>query len=155
MTQRAFVFAFALFAFVGCGSAAAEAPSAISTEAELVTLIGRDGCGDGALDLHRGHQPIQTVLDEVLGISHDDLHERMTERRQSLGAVATDLGVGAQRLTSALIDYFGAAIDTLLAAGTISTEKAAQYRSDLQQAIEFRVNWDGKQAPLALCTAKT
>lgn len=49
---------------------------AVSTEAELVALV-QEAHGDGALDLHRGHQPVQDVLDEVLAISHDELHVRM------------------------------------------------------------------------------
>ncbi len=128
--------------------------ASVSTEAELMDLIaGSTACGNGALDLHRGHQPIEAKLIEVLGISHDEMHVRMEQSGQNLAAVADDLGVGAENLEAALIEHLSPAIDALLDAGTITEEQAAEYADLLAQAIEFRVYWDGVEAPLDFCTA--
>ncbi|WP_324273756.1 hypothetical protein [Blastococcus brunescens] len=115
----------------------------MTTEAELIALI-QEAYGDGSLDLHRGHQPVQDVLDEVLGISHDELHVRMQE--QDLATVATDIGVDPQTLIDALVEYWSPAIDTVLATGEITETEGGQYREALEEAFEFRVTWDGQEA---------
>ena len=118
--------------------------SSVTTEEQLVELI-QDAYGDGGLGLHRGHQPVEDVLDEVLTISHDELHVRM-DAGQNLAAVAEDLGVDPQTLIDALVAKYSPAIDSLLAAGTITEDEADQYRAALEEAFSFRVNWDGEEA---------
>ena len=120
-------------------------PSSVTTEAELVALI-QEAYGDGSLDLHRGHQPVQDVLDEVLAISHDELHVRMEEQGQNLAAVAEDLGIDPQTLIDALVESWRPAIDGLLEAGTISQDQADAYLAALEEAFTFRVTWDGEAA---------
>lgn len=128
--------------------------STVASEEELVNLIGGStACGNGALDLHRGHQPIEAELIEVLGISHDEMHVRMEEHGQNLAMVADDLGIGAETLEAALVEHLTPAIDTLLDAGTITEAQAADYADLLDEAIEFRVYWDGEEASLDFCTA--
>jgi DNA-binding phage protein len=118
--------------------------SSVTTEEQLVELV-QEAYGDAGLDLHRGHQPVQDVLDEVLAISHDELHVRM-DAGQNLAAVAEDLGIDPQDLVDALVESWSPAIDTLLAAGTITEDEAEQYRAALEEAFSFRVNWDGEEA---------
>ena len=118
--------------------------SSVDTEEELVELV-QEAYGDAGLDLHRGHQPVQDVLDEVLAISHDELHVRM-EAGQNLAAVAEDTGVDPQTLVGALVDAWSPAVDDLLAAGTITEDEAEQYRQALADAFTFRVAWDGEEA---------
>ncbi|WP_369137414.1 hypothetical protein [Modestobacter versicolor] len=118
--------------------------SSVTTEEQLVELI-QDAYGDPSLDLHRGHQPVQDVLDEVLGISHEELHVRM-EAGQGLAEVAEDLGIDPQELIDGMVAEYGVAIDTLLASGTITQEEADQYLTDLEEAFDFRVTWDGEAA---------
>ncbi|GAB7193166.1 hypothetical protein NUM3379_38750 [Kineococcus sp. NUM-3379] len=117
---------------------------AVTTEEELMALV-QEAYGDGALDLHRGHQPVQDVLDEVLAISHDELHVRM-DAGQNLAAVATDLGIDPQTLVDALVASWSPAVDDLLTAGTLTEDEAERYRAALEEAFTFRVNWDGEQA---------
>ena len=128
----------------GGGPGAAVDPTSVTTEEELVALI-QDAYGDAGLDLHRGHQPVQDVLDEVLAISHDELHVRM-DAGQNLATVAEDLGVDPQTLVDALVESWSPAIDDLLAAGTITADEAEQYRAALEEAFTFRVDWDGEEA---------
>lgn len=118
--------------------------SSVTTEEELIALI-QDAYGDASLDLHRGHQPVEDVLDEVLGITHDELHVRM-EAGQNLSDVAEDLGVGTDTLVAALVESWSPAIDNLLAAGTITQDEADAYLEALEEAFTFRVTWDGSEA---------
>ncbi len=118
--------------------------SSVTTEAQLVELV-QDAYGDAGLGLHRGHQPVEDVLDEVLTISHDELHVRM-DAGQNLAAVAEDLGVDPQELIDALVAEYGPAIDSLLADGTITEDEADRYREALEEAFAFRVTWDGEEA---------
>ena len=118
--------------------------SSVTTEDELVELI-QEAYGDAGLDLHRGHQPVQDVLDEVLTISHDELHVRM-DAGQNLAAVAEDLGVDPQTLIDALVDSRSPAIDSVLASGEITEAEAEQYRAALEEAFTFRVTWNGEDA---------
>lgn len=119
--------------------------SSVTTEEQLVALV-QEAYGDASLGLHRGHQPVESVLDEVLGISHDELHVRMEEQGQNLAAVATDLGIDPQTLVDALVASWSPAIDTLLADGTITQDEADAYRAALEEAFTFRVTWDGQTA---------
>ncbi|MBI4942023.1 MAG: hypothetical protein HY830_14865 [Actinobacteria bacterium] len=119
--------------------------SSVTTEEQLVALV-QEAYGDASLGLHRGHQPVESVLDEVLGISHDELHVRMEEQGQNLAAVANDLGIDPQTLVDALVESWSPAIDTLLANGTITQDEADAYRAALEEAFTFRVTWDGQAA---------
>lgn len=135
---------------VAAGANAAAGPNAVdvssvTTEAQLVALV-QEAYGDASLGLHRGHQPVESVLDEVLGISHEELHVRMEEQGQNLAAVATDLGIDPQTLIDALVESWSPAIDSLLANGTITQEQADAYRAALEEAFTFRVTWDGQAA---------
>ena len=116
----------------------------VTTEADVVALV-QEAYGDGALDLHRGHQPVQDVLDEVLAIGHDELHVRM-DAGQNLAAVATDLGIDPQTLIDALVESWSPGVDTVLASGEITEAEAEQYREALAEAFTFRVTWDGEEA---------
>ena len=118
--------------------------SSVTTVDQLVALI-QDAYGDAGLGLHRGHQPVEDVLDEVLGISHDELHVRM-DSGQNLATVAEDVGVDPQTLIDAMVAEYSPAIDTLLASGAITQEQADEYLADLESAFQFRVSWDGDEA---------
>ena len=128
----------------GVGGPGSVDVSSVTTEAQLVELV-QDAYGDAGLGLHRGHQPVEDVLDEVLTISHDELHVRM-DAGQNLAAVAEDLGVDPQELIDALVAEYGPAIDSLLADGTITEDEADRYREALEEAFAFRVTWDGEEA---------
>ncbi|MGY1723583.1 hypothetical protein [Blastococcus sp. SYSU DS0533] len=129
----------------GGGGPGAVDVGSVTTEAELVALV-QEAYGDGSLDLHRGHQPVQDVLDEVLAISHDELHVRMEEQEQNLAAVATDIGVDPQTLVDALVEAWSPAIDAVVAAGEITEAEAEGYRAALEEAFAFRVTWDGEES---------
>jgi len=118
--------------------------SSVTTEEQLVALI-QEAYGDGSLGLHRGHQPVQDVLTDVLAISHDELHVRMEEKGQNLAAVATDIGIDPQTLIDALVESWSPAIDTLLKSRTITQDEADQYRDALEAAFTFRVTWDSSE----------
>ena len=118
--------------------------SSVTTEEQLVELV-QEAYGDAGLGLHRGHEPVQDVLDEVLGISHDELHVRL-DAGQNLAAVAEDLGIDPQTLIDAMVESWSPAIDSLLESGAITEDEAEQYRAALEEAFGFRVTWDGEEA---------
>ena len=115
----------------------------MSTVDDLVGMI-QEAYGDPGLGLHRGHQPVESTLIEVLGISHDEMHVRMETMGQNLAAVATDLGIDPQVLIDALVDSWSPAIDSLLADGTITSDETDAYRAALEEAFTFRVTWNGE-----------
>lgn len=117
----------------------------VATVEALDELI-QEAYGDGSLDLHRGHQPVQDVLDAVLVISHEELHVYMEEQNLNLAAVATEVGVEPQELIDALVAAWSPAIDNVLAAGAITEDQAADYLTALEEAFTYRVNWDGEEA---------
>ena len=119
--------------------------SSVSTEDELVALV-QEANGEASLGLHRGHQPIEDVLDEMLEISHDELHVRMEEQGQNLATVAEDLGIDPETLVDALVEKYGAAIDAVLASGEITEDEADEYRAALEEAFTWRTTWDGEEA---------
>lgn len=125
----------------GAGGPGGVDVSSVTTEEQLVELID-SAYGDAGLGLHRGHQPVEDVLDSVLGISHDELHVRM-DAGQNLATIADEVEVGQDALVEALVESWSPAIDTLLANGTITEEQAEQYRAALTEAFTFRVTWDG------------
>lgn len=118
--------------------------SSITTVEQLDALI-QEAYGEASLGLHRGHQPVESVLDETLGISHEELHTRMDDS-QNLGAIADDVGVGSDKLIQALVDAWSPAIDTLEDNGTITADQADEYRDALKAAFTFEVTWDGHAA---------
>lgn len=124
-------------------------PKEVSTVEELAILI-QDAYGDGTLDLHRGHQPVEDVLDQVLEIPHAELHVRMEQHEQNLATVALDLDLEPTELIDAMVKSRMAAIDNLLAEGTITVDQAGQYLAALTAAFTaaftFRVTWDGSAA---------
>lgn len=118
--------------------------SSVTTEEELVSVV-QSAYGEASLGLHRGHQPVESTLVEVLGISHDEMHVRMEEQGQNLAAVAEDVGVDPQDLIDALVESWSPAIDNALEAGAITEDEAAAYLDALEDAFTFRVTWDGSE----------
>lgn len=123
------------------GPGSAVSAESVSSEEELIALI-QEAYGDAGLGLHRGHQPVESTLIEVLGISHDEMHVRM-DAGQNLAAVATDLGIDPQTLIDALVDSWSPAIDGLVESGAISQSEAEAYEDALEEAFTFRVTWNG------------
>jgi hypothetical protein len=116
----------------------------VTTEDALVALI-QEAYGEPSLGLHRGHQDVESTLIEVLGISHDEMHERM-DAGQNLAAIADELGIDQRALIAALVETRSPAIDTLLENETITQEQADAYLDELEDAYTFRVTWDGQEA---------
>lgn len=118
--------------------------SSVTTVEQLDALI-QEAYGEASLGLHRGHQPVESVLNDTLGISHEELHTRM-DAGQNLATIADDVGVGSDKLIAALVDSWSPAIDTLEKNGTITAAKADEYRAALKEAFTFKVTWDGQEA---------
>ncbi|MBE1875054.1 hypothetical protein [Myceligenerans pegani] len=116
----------------------------VTTEDAVISMI-QSAYGDASLGLHRGHQPVEETLIEVLGITHDEMHVRMEEQGQNLASIATDLGIDPQTLIDALVDSWSAPIEDMVADGTITEEEGEEYLAALEEAFTFRVTWDGEE----------
>ncbi|WP_460708524.1 hypothetical protein [Myceligenerans halotolerans] len=128
----------------GPGASVDADAGAVASEEELIALV-QEAYGDAGLGLHRGHQPIEATLIEVLGITHDEMHVRMEEQGQNLETVANDLGIDPQTLIDALVDSWSPAIDDLVADGVLTEDEGEQYLAALEEAFTFRVTWDGQE----------
>ncbi|WP_419702887.1 hypothetical protein [Promicromonospora sp. NFX87] len=126
----------------GAGPGGEAGADTVATSTDDLDALIETALGDANLGIHRGHQPIETVLDEVLAISHDELHVRM-DSGQNLATVAEDLGIDPQTLIDALVDYFQPVIDQALEDGVIDEAQAEDYHQQLVDAFTERVNYEG------------
>ena len=62
---------------------------------------------------------------------------------QNLAAVAADIGVDPADLGDALVEWWSPAIGSVLASDEITEEEAGRYLAALEEAFDFRMNWDG------------
>lgn len=126
------------------GPGAATDASSVTTVDGLAALV-EQAYGDPGLGLHRGHQDVESLLVDVLGISHDEMHVRM-DAGQNLAAVAADLDVDVDTLIDTLVASRMVAVDAMAEAGTIVTSQAAAWEAALTDAYTFRVTWNGSDA---------
>lgn len=114
----------------------------VDAESDLEDLV-ETAWGDGSLDLHRGHMPVENVLVAFLGISHDQMHVYMEEQGMNLAAVAEELELDpnnlVETLTYSLMPYVQEGVDN----GVISTEEAATWIERIRVQFHNRVYWDG------------
>lgn len=79
------------------------------------------------------------AMAEFLGLSVDDMKEAYQDG-STLGEIAEDQGISIDDLTTFMTDYANAQIDEALADGTITEERAEQFRENLAERIENRIN---------------
>jgi len=79
------------------------------------------------------------AMAEFLGLSLDDMKEAYQDG-STLGEIAEDQGISIDDLTTFMTDYANAEIDEALADGTITEERAEQFRENLAERIENRIN---------------
>ena len=99
--------------------------------------------GDGNLDLHRGHAPIQSVLEAYLGISHNEMHVMMENCNMNLSAVCTAFGFDPENLVETLTASFVPFIEKGVTNGVITSDKVADWTEKVRTQFRNRVNWEG------------
>ena len=104
----------------------------------VVTAEGVDG-----LDLHRGHSPIQSVLEAFLGISHQQMHVYMEKDGLNLAGTCEALGMEPENLVQTLTNSFEAYVNQGLAQGLITPSEKHDWIQRIKSAFRKRVHWTG------------
>ena len=99
--------------------------------------------GNGRLGLHRGHAPIESVLEEFLGITHDEMHIFMEESDLNLADVCKKLGFDPDNLIETLTNSFEPYIDEAVTKKLISEEESGVWKEKVREQFRKRVFWEG------------
>ena len=99
--------------------------------------------GIGGLDLHRGHSPIQSVLEKFLGISHQQMHVYMERDILNLAGTCEVLGIPPENLIQTLTNSFEPFIDQGVALQIITQAEKPEWVDRVRAAFHERVYWQG------------
>ena len=99
--------------------------------------------GNGRLGLHRGHAPIESVLEEFLGISHDEMHIFMEESDLNLAGICKRLGFDPENLVDTLTNSFEPYIDEAVSINLISEGESGVWIEKVREQFRRRVYWQG------------
>lgn len=111
----------------------------ISDLEDLVTTAN----GIGELDLHRGHSPIESVLEEFLGISHEKMHIYMERDGLNLAGTCEVLGILPENLIQTLTNSFVPYVDQGIALGLITQAEKLEWVDRIKTGFHNRVYWKG------------
>lgn len=106
---------------------------------DLVTTA----AGIGELDLHRGHSPIESVLELFLGISHDQMHVYMESDGLNLAGCCVALHLSPDHLIQSLTNSFEPYIDQGVSLGVITAKDKPEWVSRVKAKFRKRVFWNG------------
>jgi len=104
----------------------------------VATASGIDG-----LDLHRGHSPIQSVLEVFLGISHEQMHVYMERDGLNLAGTCEALGILPDNLIQTLTNSFEPYVDQGVAQGLITQAEKREWIDRVKAEFHNRVHWTG------------
>ncbi len=110
---------------------------------DLEDLVATAG-GIGGLDLHRGHSPIQSVLEVFLGISHEQMHVYMERDKLNLAGTCEALGILPENLVQTLTNSFEPYIDQGVALGLITKVDKPEWIDRVKSEFRNRVYWSEK-----------
>ena len=114
----------------------------VDTASDLDTLLDV-AWGDGSLGLHRGHAPVQNVLEVYLGISHDEMHILMEDAGLNLAGVCEYFDFDPDNLVETLTASFVPLIEEAVYNGVISSDEAKTWTERVRTEFSNRVYWDG------------
>ena len=114
----------------------------VDTASDLDDLVAT-AWGDGGLGLHRGHAPIESVLEAFLGIDHDEMHVFMEEADLNLAGVCQRLGFDPDDLVETLTLSFVPHLEEGVANGVIGEDEVAGWTERVRAEFERRVRWTG------------
>ena len=112
----------------------------ISDLEDLVVTAG----GVGELDLHKGHSPIQSVLEVFLGISHEQMHVYMERDGLNLAGTCEVLGIAPENLIQTLTNSFEPYVDQGVAKGLITQAEKLEWIDRVKTEFHNRVHWNGE-----------
>jgi len=115
----------------------------VNQSGDLAALV-ETAWGDGRLDLHRGHAPIQNILEAFLGISHAQMHVYMQEQGLNLAGVARVLGFSPENMVESLKYSFIPFIQQGVTNGVIPQSDVEVWTARVREQFNNRVNWNGQ-----------
>jgi len=98
--------------------------------------------GIGELDLHRGHSPIQSVLEAFLDISHEQMHIYMEKDGLNLAGTCEVLGLPPENLIQTLTNSFEPFIDQGVTLKVITQADKPEWIDRVKTAFHYRVYWE-------------
>ena len=98
--------------------------------------------GEASLDLHRGHAPVQNVLEAYLGITHNTMHSYI-DQGDNLAATTTDLGYSVDGLIQSLTNSFVPYVEQGVTNGVITQAEVSTWTARIRTEFTNRVNWQG------------
>ena len=116
---------------------------AVDQLSDLEDLVA-SATGIGELDLHRGHSPIQSVLEEFLGISHEQMHIYMERDGLNLARTCEALGFLPQNLIQTLTNSFKPFIDQGVEKKIITEVESHEWIERVKNEFHDRVYWNGQ-----------
>ncbi|MEM7345615.1 MAG: hypothetical protein AAF485_15340 [Chloroflexota bacterium] len=114
----------------------------VDTESDLDDLV-ETAWGNGSLGLHRGHAPIEGVLEAYLGISHDEMHVFMEDEGMNLAQVCEHFGFDPENLVETLTASFVPFIEEGVDNGVISSDDVEIWTDRVRTEFSNRVYWEG------------
>ncbi|MEM7032799.1 MAG: hypothetical protein AAF629_24835 [Chloroflexota bacterium] len=99
--------------------------------------------GVARLGLHRGHAPIESVLEAFLGISHDEMHVLMEDEGMNLAKICEHLGLDPENLVDTLTASFVPFLEEGVENGVISSEEVEIWTERIRAEFSNRVYWEG------------
>lgn len=99
--------------------------------------------GTDELDLHRGHSPIQSVLEAFFGISHEQMHIYMERDGLNLAGTCEVLGILPENLIQTLTNSFEPYVDQGVTLGLITEAQKSEWIRRVKTEFHNRVYWSG------------
>lgn len=114
----------------------------VDTLSDLDDLVST-AWGVARLGLHRGHAPIEGVLEAYLGISHDEMHVLMEDGGMNLAAICENFGFDPENLVETLTASFVPFIEEGVENGVITTDEVEAWTDRVRTEFRNRINWEG------------
>ena len=114
----------------------------VNTADDLDDLVAT-AWGDASLGIHRGHAPIEGVLEAFLGINHDEMHVFMEDEGMNLAAICEHFGFEPENLVETLTASFVPFLEEGVENGVISSDDVEAWTERIRTEFRNRVYWDG------------
>ncbi|MEM9775308.1 MAG: hypothetical protein AAF902_12060 [Chloroflexota bacterium] len=114
----------------------------VDSAADLDDLV-ETAWGVSRLGLHRGHAPIESVLEAYLGITHDEMHVFMEDEGLNLAQICERFGFDPENLVDTLTASFVPHLEEGVENGVLAVDEVAEWEAKIRTEFSNRVYWEG------------